>query len=375
MLPIADGRHLVDRVPDAAQPAAAPVQQYCAAAPPTSPAAYQASFDGLGHSTDWLSADTAVPVPLPDGRTVWLFGDTYVGALAADGSIAPNTRFVHNSLVVQDGPCLTPLMGGRPGARTGIIPSPSTGGEYWPMSGAIEDGVLRVFLCHVTPTGPGPLDFEVIDVQVATFSLPGLQLQAVQPLPFPTSGAQPYGSTELTARDGYVYLYGETDRNVYVARAPLGQILTAGAWQFWGGSAATPGWTASGAARCPCNGTTCPPFPRLGRGRGPKAEPSVQPYGSGYLATAKLANDVSSDISVFTAPDPQGPWTYYGEVATTPGPPLIAYGAWEATLAGTSSPTVAYSTNLLAATPSDPLSGQTYGPHFQAPIPGSMPPP
>jgi len=357
-------------------PSVAPqVTQYCASSAPDSPAAYQAAFDGLRHSTDWLSADTAVPVALPDGRTVWLFGDTYVGNLTSTGSIDPSSQFVRNSLVVQHGACLTPLIGGQPGARTSLIPAPAAGEWYWPASGVVENGLLRVFLWHVQRTGPGVLDFTIIDMRVATFSLPGLQLQAVQPLPFPTGSAQPYGSTALVPGDGFVYLYGASLRNVFVARAPLGQVMTPGAWQFWGAAGAGSTWTANAAGATPLQWTNMPAVPGAGSGQGPNAQPWVRPYGAGYLATAKLADAVSDDVSVFTAPAPQGPWTYYARIATTTSPGLFAYDAWTGTLPGTSTSTVAYSTNLLSTTPSVSLSGQTYGPHFVAPLANSMPAP
>ncbi len=353
---------------------APPVTQYCASRAPDSPAGYQAAFDGLRHSTDWLSADTAVPVALPDGRTVWLFGDTYIGGLTSIGSIDPSGPFMRNSLVMQSGACLTALTGGRPGARTSLIPAPAAGEWYWPASGVVENGMLRVFLWHVQGTGPGEWDFTIIDMRVATFSLPLLQFEGVRPLPFPTSYTQPYGATALVPGDGYVYLYGAKQRNVFVARAPLGQVMTPGAWQFWGDAGAGPTWTPNATSATPLQWTNMPPVWGTGSGQGPNAQPWVRPYGTGYLATAKLADVVSDDVSVFTARSPQGPWTYYGRIATTSSPGLISYGAWTGTLPGTSTPTVAYSTNL-ASPASQPLSGQTYGPHFFAPLANSMPPP
>ena len=347
-------------------------EEYCAPSAPTSSTAYADAFDGLRHATDWLSGDTAVPVLLPDGRTVWLFGDTYVGALTSTNTIDPNSPFVRNSFVVQTGACFQPLIGGTPGARSSLIPSPGPNEWYWPASGLVESGVLRVFLWDVTRSGSGPLGFTVLDMRVATFGLPTLQLESIQALPFPTSAAQPYGSTAFVGSDGYAYLYGESQRNVYVARAPVGQIMTAAAWQFWGTVGVGSGWSSNPAAATPTQWVDLPTVPGSGTGQGPKAQPWVRPNGSGYLATAKLADDLSDDVSVFTAPSPAGPWTYYGSIASTAASGLMAYDAWTNVLPGTSNPTLVYSTNLVSPGVV-PLSGQTYGPHFEAVATGALP--
>jgi hypothetical protein len=304
-----------------------------------------------------------------------LFGDTYVGTLHSDGTIDPNSHFVRNSFVVQSGRCFTPLeggQGGQPWALTSLIPSPAHGEPFWPSSGVVENGVLRVFVTHARTTAPGPLGLAVVDVEVATFSLPGLVFQGVQPLPFSTSSTQPYGATSFVDADGYAYLYGANQGNVFVARAAVGQLLVPGAWQFWGDTGTGPTWVPNQANAVALHWTNMPhliPAP----GEGPRAQPWVRRSGTGYVATAKLANSVTDDVSVFTAPSPQGPWAYHGQVATTAAAGLIAYNAYTQTLPGTATPTVVYSTNLSPFTTPPPLSGQTYGPHFVAPFPNSLP--
>jgi hypothetical protein len=149
--------------------------------------------------------------------------------------------------------------------------------------------------------------------------------------------------------------------------------MVPGAWQFWGDAGTGPAWLPSPASARPLRWTN---MPRLipGPGDGPRAQPWVRRWGTGYLATAKLANDVSEDVSVFTAPSPEGPWAYYGTVATTAEDGLIAYNAYTQALPGSVMPTVVYSTNLSPFTRPPPLSGHSYGPHFVTPLPNSLPP-
>ena len=64
--------------PAAAAPAAAPSR--ACGAEPTTGRAWEALFDGLHGS--WAGGDGAASVRLPDGRLLWLFGDTFTGTAA-----------------------------------------------------------------------------------------------------------------------------------------------------------------------------------------------------------------------------------------------------------------------------------------------------
>src|SRR5947207_268389 len=81
----------------------------CAFDPTQSPVAhpddeFNSLFRAYGDSNssldDWTGGDTTNSVPLPDGRDVWIFSDTFLGAVNPDGTRSDPT-FVHNSLVVQ----------------------------------------------------------------------------------------------------------------------------------------------------------------------------------------------------------------------------------------------------------------------------------
>ncbi len=351
--------------------------QYCTPSPPASAPEYQAAFDALRTTdTGWVSADGAVPISLPDGRTVWIFGDTYVGAPDSSGRIGADDALVRNSFVIQQGGCFTPRFGGTPAAPTALIPSPAPNEWYWPASGVVDGNVLRIFLWHMRyDAGPVPsLDFQTLDVRVATFSLPDLSLVAVQPLPFPTSADRPYGATAFSAPDGNVYLFGMSGRNVYAARAPLGQLLQNGSWTFASGDPSDPSWSPDPEQAIPMQWQNLPSLlPLLGPGSGPAAQPWVSSYGSEYLATAKLADGLSDDVSVFTGPTPAGPWTYLCPIASTAAPGLAADNAM--LHAPTTNPMVIYSTapSPFVTTP-PPLTVEDYGPHFESPT-VALPPP
>jgi hypothetical protein len=356
-----------------------PVSQFCAASTPTTPAAYQAAFNGLRRTyTEWVSADGAVPVNLPDGRRVYMFGDTYVGTANAAGAVDPSDPIVNNSFVVQNGPCFAPLMGGAPHLRGPLIPGPGPNEWYWPAAGVVENSsTLRVIVWHILRGTGGSLNFQPVDMRVATFSLPSLTLQSVQALPIPTSVDHPYGSTVLEASDGYLYLFGrDNNRDQFVARVPQAEGLMAAAtsYQFWSGD--TTQWQSDPTKAVPLAFNNMPALlPQLGSGVGPAAALWVLPYQGGYLATAKPAEIFSGTVSVFTATQPQGPWTWKEDVAITPptagsGVPdesgLGSYGAYTLTPSGT--PVVVYNTNQFPGISNPPTPTiYNYGPQFVTP--------
>jgi len=354
-----------------------------------SPAEYQQAFDGLRTVwTEWAASDGSIPVVLPDGRVLWMFGDTIVGRVLANGSIATGWKLIRNSFVLQDGACLTPLMGGTRGARTEIIPNPEANEWFWPTAGVVESNGtrLRVVMLHLRVNGAAsPFDFSVVGVVVATYTLPNLALVATKDLPLAAAPAPPYGQTVLVD-GGYLYLYGSKDASYgypfkvrlhQVARVALGNETTPSAWEFAqvdpDTSAVT--WSHNGSDATPML------FDPDGSGpnaatidEGPRAPLVVTPYAGGYLGTAKLIDAFSDDVSTWFAPSPTGPWSYVGKaVSGLAGDPTssFTYGGRIVTDLPGSPPVLIWSQNH------EPLSGviadnSLYKARFAVPAPASL---
>src|SRR5437660_1379779 len=59
---------------------------------------YQSLHDGLRKvNADFAAADLGLPIDLGDGRTIWLYGDTFVGYVLPDDTIVQPHGFVRNS--------------------------------------------------------------------------------------------------------------------------------------------------------------------------------------------------------------------------------------------------------------------------------------
>jgi hypothetical protein len=174
-------------------------------------------------------------VPLPDGREVWLFGDTFIGTILPDGTRSPDTHLVRNSLVIQSGDRLTTVAG--PG-ESSTIPEPAPDRWYWPADGMVVGNTLVVFVHRFQRTGPGAWDFRYLSAGIATFSLPGLLYQGL--IPVPQSDRIGWG-TWLMSDGVYTYIYGypPTGGEPVVARTDHGDLDED--WVYFDGS----GWSTS----------------------------------------------------------------------------------------------------------------------------------
>ncbi len=160
----------------------------CSVPQPQDPAEHQAALSMEADDWDavfartkgWTGGDAIYSIDLGRGRTLWLFGDTWIGSVA-DGRHAPGSHLVNNTIAIQTA---TPGERGCPGPATlpgritfhwgpndpkgkpaaWIVPDPTRvkahgikpgGGWYWPGDGAVVPGGgggrprLVLFLHHI----------------------------------------------------------------------------------------------------------------------------------------------------------------------------------------------------------------------------------
>ncbi len=293
----------------------------------------------------WGTADGYVPVALPDGRTAWLMSDTRLAPPAVGDGASPT--FVHNSIVVQRGRCLTAVLGGTVADRRDLVPE-ADGRACWQSSGVARGRTLLAFCTLVEPVdGPPGFGFRVVGTGIASYALPGLTLTAVASLPFAEPAGVTWGSGAVLVGDT-VYVYGAAAGNAYVARARFARVTT-GPWTFWTGTA----W----GARDALGPMTFPD--------GTPARPTfVTASDADFVAVGFPAALPDPTIAAWTASRPQGPWRARGTVATaTLQPGQFPYDARATDLPGVGW-TVVYNVNDPVAVAADP---HAYGGRFVQP--------
>jgi hypothetical protein len=308
--------------------------------------AQQAAFGTLAWlGSGWSTADGFVPVALPDGRTAWLMSDTLLASPpAADDSSRP--ALVHNSIVLQRGLCLIPVLGGTPDAPDDLVAS-DAGRACWQSAGVARGTRLVVFCTDVEDAeGPPGFGFRVAGTSLATFDLRTMTVASRAPLPF----AEPAGirwGTGAARRGDWVYVYGAGTDAQYVARARFDRI-TSGPWQFWTGTA----W-----------GARADLVPMSFDGAAPAMPAFVTPTPWGFVAVAFRSPLPDPTIAGWASTGPQGPWRSLGTVATaatTSG--QFAYDARAVDL-GRAGWAVVYNVNDPTVEPATPA---TYGGRFAA---------
>ncbi|MFI7602331.1 fibronectin type III domain-containing protein [Actinoplanes sp. NPDC049681] len=252
-----------------------------------------AMFQRYGDTSGtWLGADRTASVPLPDGRTLWLFSDTYLGSPGADGSRPRTSGLIHNSAIVQTGTELGPLRsGGTPERRASLVPTEPDDEFSWVGDAAVTGGTVQVLVNRYRRTGAGPLDHRLTGTGLATFELPGLALGTVRELPLGTTIS--WGS-EVMPDGEWTYVYG-TEAAGAMKFAHLARVhgtdLTH-SWEFWTGSA----WS-----------TTESESARLLSGVGTNF--GVRRVGGYYVLVTHENNlTFSADFVAYTATSPTGPF-------------------------------------------------------------------
>jgi hypothetical protein len=284
---------------------AAPAANRCARPVPSTAAGFQRMFDGL--DGDWAGGDQAATVPLPGGRTLWLFGDTVAGYRIASGGYSPGWTLRHNSFLVEDGGCLRPVPTGLP---------ETADAWYWPAAGVVDGGRLVVFAMRVERAGSAPgvaetvsgPDFRVAGGALAQYRLAAdgtPTLESMRALPnAPQSGPDPtlWGQGALADGDRvYVYgtradtAHGAFGRALLVARAPAGAVADPAAWRYFDGHRFV-----ADAARAE---------PVVAAVRGVSTSVSAVRTAHGFAVVAKQDEVFGTDVTAWTAPTPTGPFT------------------------------------------------------------------
>ena len=247
--------------------------------------------DAGGH---WTGGDSTVSVLLPDGRVAWLFSDTFLGTVNADGTRPRDAPMVNNTIVVQDGTALVDTRHGGTVDWPEALARPNQVGEFfWVGDAVVESGALKVLYNRYGRFGTGDLDVELKGTSLVTFALPELTVSSVVDLPV---GSTTTWGSALLVDGGYTYVYGSSAapgglRFGHVARAPVGAL--GGAWQYWTGSA----WSGTEAEAG-----------RLLSGVGTAY--AVQRVGTGYVLVTQEANLLfDPQFAAYTSASPTGPFT------------------------------------------------------------------
>lgn len=241
----------------------------------------------------WTGADGTYSFPLPDGRMLWGFSDTFFGEVV-EGKRNPKFRFVHNSMVLQNGSEFTFL------EAPVFTPPPGRGSWFWLFDGtSSREILLGEFAGDTDETGLG---FRQVGLWAARYRLDSsdskIQVESYTKLPYfsQTEEALITFGPAVLETPSWLYLYGVMDKNgsrhSVLARTPRGCLAQSRTWRFYDGQ----GWSRD-------LWSAKPLFV------GASMEASVHQTVSGeFMYISNDAGGMNRNLTARLAPTPEGPW-------------------------------------------------------------------
>jgi len=196
----------------------------------------------FNRSQGWIASDGALTIPLNDGGSLWLMGDSHFSDYDPKTGTVPCLFQVRNCVLLQpyndwDWMHTTTFIGNGPGIKSYFKLDPSDTYFSWPGAGVQLGDTIYVYCSNLKKInnttfgwGSGGLDVW------GKIKYPEMTVAAYSPLQDFGGVAFGFGMIK-DEKAGYVYVYGSklnvTAGKVYVARFPISNPNEK--WAFWDG--------------------------------------------------------------------------------------------------------------------------------------------
>jgi hypothetical protein len=254
-------------------------------------------------SRRWLGGDAASTIDMGNGKTLWLFGDSFV-ADRVEGD-REQSRMIHNSVGLQTGEdpsrsTLNQYWRTENGAPAAFF-SWTEGEWLWPLQGVRIAETLTVFCVRVRADA-NPLGFLTTGWVALRADRPDRSPLAwsIEALPVPSSPVPILGGVSVLRTNGWIFAYAVHDgqpRDAFLMRWPEALFVRGDLSQpeWWSGS----GWVPEG-------DLSGPPAPVM---RNVSAEFSVSEHPRLGFVQVETTGFPVGDLTVRFADRLEGPWT------------------------------------------------------------------
>jgi hypothetical protein len=180
----------------------------------------------------WTGGNGAYSIKLPDDRILWLFGASFLDTVYQDRSRPPDAKWIMNTFVLEEQGQLKTMHGGTRENPEALITPPDSAAWYLPLSGLVVNHQLEILAAAYRTIGTGVFDFELVGLDLLSFSLPEISLVSTLRLfdePLILFGSCIYADSDYT----YIYGTGNGYSNgiVYIARVPTGSLTQP--WHYY----------------------------------------------------------------------------------------------------------------------------------------------
>ena len=190
----------------------------------------------------WIAGDATYSIALPDGRTLFLMGDSFIGEVINGREIAPGAKMIRNCALLFDNQSLQSIYNGTFENPSDFIQTSMPDSTwYWPEHGTVENDTLKILLAKYTtnPLGTPGWNFEYVGHDIAYFSLPDIHLVKITKLPYYEVNKVMYG-TRLMKDSAYTYVYGRKEEFISEYAIPYPHVARTlheieKQWEFYNG--------------------------------------------------------------------------------------------------------------------------------------------
>jgi len=190
----------------------------------------------------WLASDATISLLLPDGNTLWLFGDCIVGEESAPYVInGDKSAFINNAAIIEHDGVMTACYQGTIEHPSSFIPG--EGGDiFWPEHATIENDTLKIFAIRIIyqDNGTPGFNFRVGTTHLAYFKYPEMEYFKTEEVKYITDTTMRFGAHVLKKED-HTYIFGVKDTTEGIFKYPvpvLARVVTSvdEPWQFYAGN-------------------------------------------------------------------------------------------------------------------------------------------
>jgi hypothetical protein len=189
----------------------------------------------------WCASDATISLLLPDGKTLWLWGDCIVGLKTSTYDISNNTAtMINNASIIEDEGSLRAYYTGTWQDAASLIPS-IDGNIFWPEHATIENDTLKIFAIQIIyeDTGVPGFNFRVGTTHLAYFKYPEMKHIRTEKIKYITDSTMRFG-THVFEHEGYKYIFGKKDTVVETLKYPVPMLARVQnsvdePWQFYAG--------------------------------------------------------------------------------------------------------------------------------------------
>ena len=247
------------------------------------------------------SGDGMYSILLPDGRSIFLMGDSFTGKVTA-GARSTSDHMFRNTYQIYDNGKVSAITTGNDHSAAVPQDYPDERKWYWPGHGFVAGNTLYIFQFLMYQATPGTWGFKYQETHALEYSLPDIKLIRDYRIPYNGTPEAMYGAAALY-EGGQVYVYAQYEKANSDPLNLVSQVLCArttvegldSKWEYYTGS----GWSDDSSKAVPLTGLSSVPV---------SSQFNVFKLRDKYILLTQ--HKMLGDGRIFTAVSdtPYGPW-------------------------------------------------------------------